>query len=626
MRRQFVSLYAAIAWCACSGYSVVPRDPGDLAAPDPGVSGSDEAGPKDAGMGEPDTPADAFVPEAGDTVEDFGPGEMPKDSGMDDLGPEDPGLSDLGQEVGPMSGQIRVVPPLIDFGFWPGGVSVEIPFAVQNVGPGALMLTKFWLSGDPSFTLLLGYDPKVLPDKIEYDIPDTILKAGASFNGKVKFTPLQEKEAHAEMRVFSSDPAYPDGYLVHILANKKVPCLKFTPAALDFGAHVVGDQADLETRLDACGELPLVVSGVALPAQAEAAGFSLGFEKFPLGLAPSPAAPLTLNPGERVTLRVRYAPTQASPKDDQGLPIPQSYEVVVSDNTFTGSSFLPVSGFAVTEACAMPVIRVAEGTTVSAGTLLHLSGQSSYSPFGQVVAWRWSVSQPAGNNGTLLPSASAAEPTFLVGVPGEYVFGLEVDDSAGSGSCQEARVTVTVSQAETATFLLTWRSVNPFTPEPPFLGQDLDLHLLHPKAAGVDADQDGKPDGYYDIPWDCFWFNPTPNWDNLQPTAWWDDDARLLYDNTDGSGPEVIVMGLKCLAQNSYRVGVHFFDDHGYGPVDATIQAYVSGVLAWQGQARLENLDLWDAAVFHCGSRSVSATPGPVIKHNYKNPSFVVPQ
>ena len=545
----------------------------------------------------------------------------------DDVTPADPGSpQDPSVEAGSLSGQIRVVPALIDFGFWSAGSTVEIPFSVQNLGPGALRLDRFTLKGDPWFSLLVGYDPKATADTVVYEVqPPILLKAGSTFNGKVRFESIQQKEAYAEMRVFSSDPAYPDGYPVHILANQKLPCLAFAPESLDFGAQVVGDTADLEVRLDACGEKTLVVSSIEVPPEATLAGFSLGYEKFPLGQPPTPAAPLNLEPGESVTLRVLYAPQGPSPKDASGLPIPAEYEVVVHDNTFTGSSFLPVRGFAVEERCAMPVIRVAEGSPVPAGTLLHLSGLSSYSPFGAITTYRWSVSQPEGNHGTLLPSSEAAEPAFLVGVPGTYVFALEVDDANASGSCKTATATIEGTASDAAVFVLTWRPVSPITPAPPFFGPDVDLHFLHPNAKGVDADQDGQPDGYYDLPWDCFWFNPTPNWDNLQPTAWYNDDANLIYDNPDGSGPEVVVMGLKCAAANVYRVGVHFFDDHGYGPVDATLQAFVAGEPVFEASERLTSLDLWDAARFHCGDRTVTGVPGPVIKHNYVNPSFVVP-
>ena len=191
-----------------------------------------------------------------------------------------------------------------------------------------------------------------------------------------------------------------------------------------------------------------------------------------------------------------------------------------------------------------------------------------------------------------------------------------------AGACPLA---VDATAAEVATFILTWKSVNPLTPVPPFTGQDLDLHFLHPNAAGVDADKDGKPDGYYHLPWDCFWYNAYPNWDNPQPTIWHDDDARLLYDNVDGTGPEVVVMGLDCAPGNDYRFGVHFFSDHDYGPVVATIQAHVSGTMVWEGQATLKDLDLWTAGVFHCGPDNVTGVPGPLIKHDYVNPSCVVP-
>lgn len=613
-----IAILLNLFFIACSRYEKLPES---------------DLGPDDAGVGQPDlnaldqAPAEDSVFVAEDKNASY---EKPEDiaAAKEDSGPilHDQHAEDTGSDIGPLSGKIRVVPALIDFGFWPGGSSVEIPFSVQNIGSGALLVTKFWLSGDPSFSLLVDCEPKVLADKLEYDIQDAVLKPGSALTGKVKFTSVQTKEAHAEMRVFSSDPEYPNGFLVHIIANQKVPCLKFTPESLDFGTLIVGEYKDLEVQITTCGEMDLVISGIEIEPNAQAAGFSLGFEKFPQGQAPTSAQPLTLKPGGQVTLIVRYAPTKPSPVDSSGKYISEAYEIIVKDNTFTGQSFLPVKGTAVEQRCATPLIEIKEGASVKVGTVIHLSGTKSFSYFGPIVSYQWEVQQPSQSMSKFQPSASAAEPTFTVAVPGTYLFTLEVNDEAGSGSCEKAQATVEVEPQNLAIFVLTWEPVQPFEPTPPHLGQDLDLHFLHPNAAGVDADGDGKPDGYYDVPWDCFWYNPNPNWDNPQPTSWYDDDPRLASDSSDGSAAEVIVLGLQCKSENNYRVGVHFFNDHGYGDARATLQAYVLGTPVYQGTVVLKPLDLWDALVFSCGQKSATPIPGPSIKHNYVNPSFVVPK
>lgn len=618
MKGYWLTLVASGLVFGCSGYKKVDSGQRDVAEEIGDVGGEVLEAVADREEGEES---------GGDNIEFF---EKVLDEGELEGGVKDQGSKEEvveAYEVGEVGGKIKVVPALIDFGFCPAGVSVTFPFTVQNVGSGPLQIDKFTLSKSQEFVLNVGYDPKVTTEGLVYQLsPPLILKPGSVFEGGVTYTPVQPQGAHGEMRVFSSDPAYPDGFLVHILGNQKVPCLHFSVDSLDFGAQVVGEVGSREVRIEACGEMPLEVKEIRLSEGAEGAGFSLDFSKFPTGEAPGPKTPLVLEPAKHAVLRVLYGPLSPSPKDPFGMPIVEHFEVIVEDNTFAGHSILPISGFAVEERCAMPVIEVAEGKEVKVGTLLHLSGEKSYSPFGAITAYRWEVEQPQENHGSFMPSDFAPDVTFLVGVPGLYRFRLEVDDEAGSGSCEGGEVEVEALQTEVAVFVLTWRPVKPFEPVPPFFGQDLDLHLLHPNAAGVDADGDGKPDGYYDIPWDCFWANPKPSWDNPQPTEWWDDDPRLLYDSTDGSGPEVVLLGLKCPNNNDYRIGVHFFDDHGYGPAEAMIQAYVSGGLVWEGKVTLQALDLWDAAVFHCGSRTVTPIPGPVIKHHYINPSFVVPQ
>ncbi len=47
-------------------------------------------------------------------------------------------------------------------------------------------------------------------------------------------------------------------------------------------------------------------------------------------------------------------------------------------------------------------------------------------------------------------------------------------------------------------------------------------------------DGDGSPDGWFDQPFDCFWFNAHPEWGSFDPT--YSDDPDLYRDDTDGAG------------------------------------------------------------------------------------------
>lgn len=529
-------------------------------------------------------------------------------------------------DIPPSQGKIKVVPALIDFGYRQANLEAQIPFSVLNAGTGALRLFKFSLEGDPEFSLLVGYDPSFEQGKIVYKVqPPILMKPGEEFKGKVRFLTNDAKPKHALMKVYSDDPEYPDGFSVHILANQTVPCLKFTPELLDFGAVVVGDPKSADIRIEPCSDSVLVITDIYLSSGASEKGFSVSFEKWPTGKKPTASNPFSLNPGEKAILTVIYAPQVSSPIQD-GVPLPSVVDLITTDNTFSGSSIMQVKGFAVEKPCAMPVSEVAEGLEVNAGTLLHLSGLKSFSPYGKITKYDWDVVEPEGNHGMFVPSDTYPEPTYFVGVPGRYEFYLRVDDDVSSGSCDPAKTVVNVTQKEVAVFVLSFAPEVPKQTDFPPFGPDVDLHFLHPNARGEDYDKDGMPDRYYDVPWDCFWYNKTPNWDSPYPTEWWDDDPRLIFDSEDGLTPEVLIMGLQCPPNNVYRVGAHFFDDHGFGPALVSFRAYISGSLVAETQQRLLPLDLWDIADFYCGSRQVILVTPTSIKHNYQNPNFLVPQ
>ena len=101
--------------------------------------------------------------------------------------------------------------------------------------------------------------------------------------------------------------------------------------------------------------------------------------------------------------------------------------------------------------------------------------------------------------------------------------------------------------------LLSWNTGN----------SDLDLHL-------VQAD----PANYFEVPEDCCYCNPNPNWGEGSDEL---DDPVLALDNRVGFGPENI--NIEDPQSGTYYVRVHYFRDNSGGPTEATLSIYVAGEL-----------------------------------------------
>lgn len=93
--------------------------------------------------------------------------------------------------------------------------------------------------------------------------------------------------------------------------------------------------------------------------------------------------------------------------------------------------------------CPVAAITIAEGASVDAGTVLHLSAAQSVSKDGAITKWQWGVQTPPGAAATFAPSATVESPTFLVDVAGTWLFTLDVWDEHGTQSCVQAQAAVT---------------------------------------------------------------------------------------------------------------------------------------------------------------------------------------
>ncbi|MBM4386561.1 MAG: hypothetical protein FJ088_02415 [Deltaproteobacteria bacterium] len=529
---------------------------------------------------------------------------------------------DTGDEETALPGKIKVIPSPVDFGFVQIGTEVEITVTVQNIGGSFIQINKISLvKGYPVFILKTGYEATIKDNVVEFTLtPPKILKPGEKYQFKAVFKPLASTEADGEVRIYTNDPDYPDGYTLFLFGNKKMPCIEVNPLSIDFKGIVLGEQKKEWFTIFSCGLKELSIHEISVPPQMQDR-FFFDFSKLQSGLAPTVLAPLILQPGDKALIGVTYFPQKVNAVDEIGVPVPDKTDIFIKSNMFNKVNFLGLSGYAVASKCAMPVVTVKPGTEVKVGTIIELSGIYSYSPFGAIKGYKWSVQQPSTSQSAFLPNDTSPSPKFTVSIPGDYKFMLSVSDENNSSSCKTAEKAVKVVAGEGILVELIWDT--PGDPDPfnegPMAGADVDLHFLHPLAKGLDVDKDGKPDGWYDVPYDCFWFNPTPIWGS--PNPWIFDDAKLLRDDMDGFGPELLLLGEECVSGGIYKIGVHYWDDAGFGKSYATVRVYFKGNIIFSTEKiALDELDMWHVGNFSCDSFSVSSVNK--ITKNYVNPNF----
>lgn len=381
------------------------------------------------------------------------------------------------------------------------------------------------------------------------------------------------------------------------------PCIRVSPRALAFGGRAVGQQAVLNVTVSACGTSPLTLSEASVTS--DRAGV---FVLSPAG----PTLPLTLEPGATVAIPVIFtAPAGATAPSTGTLRLVSDAPEATTD--------VALSGHGLDASCPTAVITVAEGDEVVPQTNLHLSARNSSSSAGDITRWQWSVVQPSGSVAIFAPAPNAQDVTFEANLVGSYVFRLKVWDALGVESCEEAETTVVVTSDEGIRVELTWNTPHDADQSDTGVdafggskGTDMDLHFLHPLAAGK----------WFDQAKDCFWLNTQPNWGGADSS----DDPSLDRDDFDGAGPENLNLSVPEFGA-TYRVGVDYWDDWGFGMSEATIRIYIYGQRRFHWERVPMNMhDLWDVATIRWPDQLVTGvtTPsnGPVIQAKFPRPSL----
>ena len=517
--------------------------------------------------------------------------------------------------------KIQISPEVVDFGKVNLGDFAERTVNILNIGGEPLTIDQLELNGNVDFTVSAGGQeftsgggalaaPMVLP-------PNTI--SGL----KVRFEPTSANPAEGSLLIYSDDPGVAGASQVLLLGNQTAPCISVNPLQVTFGATQTGTNQLKPVEVSACGGAPLTITRLHMPD-----GTSDEFSVLDSDDVPTPDAPVVIPIGDSVAFMVQYTPGEENPLDLNGVPIPDLGTLIIENDSLLGDVEVPLSGIGVLDPCPTAVIQVAEGTEVDVQTVLHLYGDQSFAPAGVISKWEWSVEQPAGSQFTFIPSPNFPNPTFEANVQGLYRFHLTVWDENGVPSCEQATAEVfVVTDCNIHVELLWYTPEDPDeTDEGPEAGSDLDLHLIHPWAGGPDIDGDGQPDGWFDQPFDCFWFNAHPQWGSFDPAM--DDDPSLDRDDTDGAGPENI--NLCGMPEDAlYRVGVHYWNDHGYGASYATVRIYIFSELVFEvSDVKLMPCDMWEVATIEWPSGKVKLVtelnPGQYkITPAYTNPFFV---
>jgi hypothetical protein len=203
----------------------------------------------------------------------------------------------------------------------------------------------------------------------------------------------------------------------------------------------------------------------------------------------------------------------------------------------------------------------------------------------------WRVyNKPLGSN-AFIDDPAAVAPNLVTDVPGEYVVGLDVADSAGLPCLHPAgnplvpctTLAIPVKPADDLYFELVWD--HPDT--------DLDIHLVE---SGFELFSTK----------DCYYGNPTPDFG--QPGNGL-DDPRLTRDALRGFGPERILFS-EPPEGGKFDVSVVFAKTNGAeDPVtNATLRVYVYGVLSAEMTRELDTANQrWDVLSIEWPSATMTA-------------------
>jgi hypothetical protein len=491
-------------------------------------------------------------------------------------------------------------PKTIKFGPGLPEQPVQKNLSITNLGLGQLEIYSLVMADEDGVFFMVtenGRSREVTPDD------PLLLEPGGNVGFILVFVPSGLGEFKGALVISTNDPNQPDGDLAVPLSGLGVDtnCIEADPVELDFGYVSLGQFATKNISIVNCGDGLVPVYDIALQAGPG--------DGNPFTIETVLGTPLDLDIGENIVVTIGYFPEEANQVHSATLRVQNG----APSNPNLG---VPISGIGVLEEPDCPVAVIDPGFDESPQVLdlIQLDGGDSQASLGNIDSYKWTmVEKPEGVVSKFLTSDTLKSPYYRPTLVGAYKAQLDVWDSQNLMSCEPAIFEFTASPYPGLYVELSWMTPSDVdeSDEGPGAGTDLDLHLVHPSATGPDHDGDGNPDGWFDTTYDCFWFNPQPDW-----------GAELVREDGDGAGPESIVCSPPDVGP--YKIGVSFWDDHGFGVVQARVRIYGEETLILDtGFVELEEGDLWDVGSLTWDAEDSTLTPpddNPKILSNYPKP------
>lgn len=466
----------------------------------------------------------------------------------------DPDSSKLGVDVlsQQMAAQIHVSPSAAETLILPQteiGSSTEREVVISNVGDLPLDVNKIELKASGEFALLWGQNRA--PVRLRAHSADAL-------RVKLKFSPQSGGKKTGSLLIHSTDPREAL-YTLPIVANSATPCMLIKPSIVEFSNVSVGTEQSKTVELQSCSSVPLIISEVQ----------AVGSGPFRFALTgQSPA----LEQGSSATLTITYAPTEAGSH--------QISYVVLSNDPLSASAKINVLGSASHNECPTAVLRgrVSSASewvrSVMASPLdtVSLDASLSTDKESHQLVYHWSVRKRPQDSTSFIQSSEESA-NFFVDLAGSYELCLDVEDTEGMMSCNTDCISVDATPKQKLNIQLVWK-----TPADKSIGDedgtDLDLHFVR-LGSGKWGD---KGQASLNNGTDVYFLNQHPVWDIPGGSV---ENPSLDRDDKDGEGPENVSLDNPNPC-SWYAVGIHYYNDYGFGPSYATVRIFIGGKMRFE--------------------------------------------
>ncbi len=454
------------------------------------------------------------------------------------------------------------VPESVDFGSGAVGDRLEATFSLQNDGRTRLHVDS--IAAEGPFAVVapeIGGEPLMLrPDESVEVVLEVWLQDPGPIEGQVV--------------ILSDDPEQPEA-AVHLAALGHGPCASVEPYWLWFGEVPRGGSRVQVVVLENCSAYADLEVQLSPPVDGE----------FQARIADASGTTATLSPGGRALVLVEFSTDTIGTFDD----------VLIIETDDPDRAIVEVSLAAESVPAGCPV-AVITGSVLGGDTQSNLDSSifnaqpldevildasGSYDAEGRsIVEVQWTLlSTPADSGALLTDDADSEQNGLFLDLAGIYEVALDVTAEDDVEACESAVLTIYAVSGSDIHVQLVWD-----TPGDPERhndhGTDMDLHFLHPLGE------------WGEVPYDCFWQNRSPIWGDPESDA---GNPRMDIDSTQGWGPENVDMN-DPEPGATYRVGVNYFTDRGYGPSRATIRVFLYGELHTELQSPMMVVgQFWEA-------------------------------